>query len=1074
MKAASRSTSAVLVLAWVLVLAGGCSQDARKERALANAERYYAAGQNEKAEIEYLNVLKLSPLHPQSISRLGLIYYRQGKSVPALAHLQKAAELEPESIEVRVKLGLANFQLGNAAAARKQAEWVLEQEPGNEEALLLLVDSAAGGEQMQETGEWLEGVPDGVKATAGYHLARGSWLLRQQKIEQAQTAIESALAVEPDSSAAHDLLGNLHFRRNEPKKAGAAWKKASELAPVRSARRLSYARYLLQSGEVEGARRQIEAVTQEAPDYVPAWTLLAQIAFSERETEDSAALLKKVLAKDPSSYNGLLLEGRLMLAEGKGTNAVAHFERMAETMYGGVPQVHYQLALAHLTNDDASRAMSRLERAVELNPNYGDAVLLLTEGNLRNGDAAPAIARLSGLIERQPQLARAHLLLGKAYLGQRNEEAALEVYRRMADLFADNPQPSMLRGLILVRQGNRAEARAAFERALEIVPDYVPVLEQLVDLAMLEEDYGNALERVQAAIERTPDAAAPWLLLAKVRMFQNDLEQAEAALVKANEKDPDLRMPYYLLARVYLAADQKEQALARLHEAVATRTNDVTALMQIGMIEDARQNHAAARRAYEDLLEVDPRFTPALNNLAYLYSERVGDLERALELAERAREAAPDDPSVADTLGWILHRTGDHAGALRLLRESAEKLPDKPEVQFHLGMTHYRLGDVAAARTRLQRALESEGGFAGREEAQRRLALLNLDLANAGPEALANLKERSGREPDDPVVLDRLAELQERNGSFGEAAATCERALALNPGNARIQVRLAHTYARLDRKSDALEMAKRARAAAPDDAGLAHLLGRLVYGSGDYRWAASLLAESARNRAGDPELMHDLAWAQFSLGKVEAAIVSMKAAQGGLSPEKEAEAERFLAWTGMMNSPGAVRDAAGRIQEAIGADPDYVPVLMAGAMLQEEQANPRAALQLYERILDRFPDFSPAIRNLALLHFQHLKDDRMAYELATRARADFPADPEIAKALGVLSYRRGNYARSAQLLNESARQRSEDGEVFYYLGMTHRQLQEPRQSREALQRALALNVPAALADEAHRVMAELQ
>ena len=39
---------------------------------------------------------------------------------------------------------------------------------------------------------------------------------------------------------------------------------------------------------------------------------------------------------------------------------------------------------------------------------------------------------------------------------------------------------------------------------------------------------------------------------------------------------------------------------------------------------------AKARDNYEKVLALDPNFTPALNNLAYIYSEKLNNLDRAV------------------------------------------------------------------------------------------------------------------------------------------------------------------------------------------------------------------------------------------------------------------------------------------------------------------------------------------------------------------------------------------------------------------------------------------------------------
>src|SRR5262249_3918787 len=141
-----------------------------------------------------------------------------------------------------------------------------------------------------------------------------------------------------------------------------------------------------------------------------------------------------------------------------------------------------------------------------------------------------------------------------------------------------------------------------------------------------------------------------------------------------------------------------------------------------GNIYTRKGDTAKAAHAYEQALAVNPRFAPAANNLAYLYSEHGGDKEKALQLAQVAKEVAPDDPAVSDTLGWILYKRGVYQRALALLQESASKGPENPELQYHLGMVYYKLGNNAAAKQALARALGTNREFPGADEARRVLS----------------------------------------------------------------------------------------------------------------------------------------------------------------------------------------------------------------------------------------------------------------------------------------------------------------------------------------------------------------
>jgi tetratricopeptide (TPR) repeat protein len=176
----------------------------------------------------------------------------------------------------------------------------------------------------------------------------------------------------------------------------------------------------------------------------------------------------------------------------------------------------------------------------------------------------------------------------------------------------------------------------------------------------------------------------------------------------------------------------------------------------------------------------------------------------------------------------------------------------------------------------------------------------------------------------------------------------------------------------------------------------------------------------------------------------------------------------------LYESPGEAQQAEPHVKELLTKDPEYLPALMVSALLQEQRSNYTEAEQIYIRALARYPLFAPATKQLAMLYAEHLGDDAKAYPLALKAREVFPEDADLPRTLGILAYRRGDYARSAQLLKESARKRSSDAELLYYLGMAHYRLKEKRESKDALKHALALNIPTKLSAEAKRVIGELE
>jgi tetratricopeptide (TPR) repeat protein len=857
------------------------------------------------------------------------------------------------------------------------------------------------------------------------------------------------------------------------KQADQAFKTAADLAPPRSGKALQYAQFKIVTGDPDTGKRLLQDIVKKTPDYLPAWIALAQLAAAENKYADGVTLLDNVLSRDPQNLEGLLLKGRLELQQGQTAQAINNFEGMAK-LFPQIPVVYYQLALAHLATNETDKAVANLNQALKLNPKYAEAILTLAEIQIRTGNVTPAIVSLKPLAQQRPPIVPAQLLLADAYSIQGSLDSAVQIYRGLENAFPTNPLPPLLLGTTLVQQKDKAGARAAFDQALKLAPDNMRAFEQLVNLDLMEKQYTAAQQRVQQKIGQNPKSGALQMLLANVLVVRGDTNQAESVLQKAIELQPDSQQAYLMLAQLYTAANQNQKALADLKAALAKNPKDAGAWLLMGMTYNAEKDYKNASDAYEKLLTVAPNNGVALNNLAYLYAENLGQLDKGYQLARQARNLAPADPSVADTLGWILYRKGQYSSALSLFRESAAKLYSVPDVQFHLGMTCYMMGDEANARTAFQHALQLNGDFPETNECKQCLAVLAIDAKTAGADTRAWLEKRVAGQPNDSVALTRLAAIYQREGTVAKAIATYEAALHANPQNVPAMVNLARLYVSQDPQK-AFNLAKVAYNLMPNDPLVTHTLGHLAFLTGDYKWSLSLLQLTAQIQPQDPEVLYDLGEALYSVGRVPEARTAMQnALQTGTAFSRTDEARRFLAMTDLADKPAQALAAQSQVEVILKSAPDFVPALMVKAAIAEQKPDRTTAQQIYEDVLKHYPDFAPAQKLLAILYAKDTKNDAKAYPLAVKARQAFPSDPEVAGILGKIVYRQGDYPRASSLLAESTRQKNGDAELMYYLGMAQYHLKNRGESKTALQRALDLNLSGDQAVEAKRILAELK
>jgi Tfp pilus assembly protein PilF len=576
------------VLMLVAIAGAGCTAKLKESYHLKRADRYFNSGQYDQAEIEYKNVLRNAPQNAQAWSRLGVIYFDQGRLLEAAQILGRAQQLATNNLEVRLKLGAIYLGAGKLKEARDEASFVLDKNPKDAQAPILLAEAAATN-QIAETRLRLQKMSQ-TGETAPLEVALGALSFRQGDLKTAEADLKRAVKLDPKFSDAYAALGNWYVAQNDVKQADQAFKTAADLAPPRSGKTLQYAQFKILTGDSAAGKQLLEDIVKKTPDYLPAWIGLAQLAAAEKKYADGTTLLGNVLSRDPQNFGGLLLQGRLELQQGQTDQAIAGFERMAK-MFPQVPAVYYQLALARLANNETDKAVGNLNQAVNLNPKFGDAILLLAEIQIRNGNVAPAIISLEQLTQQQPQIVSARLLLADAYRAQGRPDSAVQIYRELEKAYPQNPQVPLLLGTAFLQQKKNTEARMEFDHALELAPDYLPALEQAVNLDLMEKQYAAAQQRVQQQAGQNPKAAALQLLLAKVLVARGDTNQAESALLKAIELQPDSQLAYLMLAQLYTAANQNQKALADLQAALAKNPKDVAALMLMGITYSAEKDY---------------------------------------------------------------------------------------------------------------------------------------------------------------------------------------------------------------------------------------------------------------------------------------------------------------------------------------------------------------------------------------------------------------------------------------------------------------------------------------------------
>ena len=197
-------------------------------------------------------------------------------------------------------------------------------------------------------------------------------------------------------------------------------------------------------------------------------------------------------------------------------------------------------------------------------------------------------------------------------------------------------------------QKNYAEAEKAFRQVREMDPGNVGALMGLAEAWVGQDKTDEALKLLEAEAEKNPSRPDIRVGLANiaVRLRQYDLALAEyQKALDATAKDSRAAADLYLrIGETYRRKGDLNSATVALRRAREILPGNEAVEGTLALLLDTAGQKEEAIQAYQAVLKGSPNNSVALNNLAFLLAETGGDLDKALEYAQHARQLEPRAP----------------------------------------------------------------------------------------------------------------------------------------------------------------------------------------------------------------------------------------------------------------------------------------------------------------------------------------------------------------------------------------------------------------------------------------------
>jgi tetratricopeptide (TPR) repeat protein len=358
-------------------------------------------------------------------------------------------------------------------------------------------------------------------------------------------------------------------------------------------------------------------------------------------------------------------------------------------------EAYRALAREYYTLGDKPKALETIEKAKSVPARMGEEKLtrLLASEALLKEDWDVAIEHLNSLIEMNPQNIGAHNDIGFVYYRQKGMyEEGISKFKKVLEL---DPQGvthhssftySFL-GWAYLRKGEFAEARAAFEKYVDLLPDQAYPLDCLGDFHLIAGNYDDAIATLQRSLEIRPDYSLTHVLLGETYLAKGMYSQASRSYEWYGE----------------LSASEVEKAKAHFY---LSKPHYLT------------NDYEGAIHRCERALELHPDLIEAhwIRGLAYVKKgvlPQAQDEVQAIQTLTEKREGEDVKAYHWHLQGELLLAKGLHQEGLENFKKAAEiRSLDRTFFMNALGEAAFRIGKLDLAVGELEAVLEMNPNYA--------------------------------------------------------------------------------------------------------------------------------------------------------------------------------------------------------------------------------------------------------------------------------------------------------------------------------------------------------------------------
>jgi tetratricopeptide (TPR) repeat protein len=709
--------------------------------------KLFAQGKFEEAALNYQTGLKQDPRSAELHYRLALADIKLAQNLDAYQELVASVTIAPERDEIRIAQADLALQLYSGDSHKPKALYnqvehtadaLLKKDPNSFDGLRLL------GDRLAMDGKFEEAVESFRKGNAVKPLdpsvidpmVQALFLLK--RFEEGEKLALQLIDTRKDAAHMYDVLAQHYLLSGDSAATEKILKQKVTNLPKDSTGRLQLASFYHSQKRDSEMHQTLGGILSDPKAFPQGQILVGDFYGGIGRLDDALQTFRQGLAADPKDENGYKKKmARVFIAQGRRDDAIQQLDQVLKAkpddsdarlaraillreandpnrldlavkeltaLITTTPNdaiARYNLGMAQLAKNDPKAAQAQFTESARLGRGYIEPRVAMAETAQKTHNYSEVIRWSQEALAIDPDNADAKLLHCAGLIGTKSYQQARGELTTLLKQYPDSVNVNLHMAVLDTAEKKYRESEDRYLKVYKPGQPDVRPLEGLIQLYGQQKQIDKALNLLESALKSSPDSVPVHLLLGSVAAQAGKLELATTQFEWLRQHNPQSSQAYASLGDIYQLKGDVSTALANYRKASELSPNDSKNIAMVAYLESLSGQNQDAIVNLRKQLAADPENAIAQNNLAMALADTGTDLDQALALADKAQRKMPQNPGVADTLGWVYTKKGLNDSAIQTFRGLVKKYPDEPVYRYHLAVALLQKGQTADAKAEL-------------------------------------------------------------------------------------------------------------------------------------------------------------------------------------------------------------------------------------------------------------------------------------------------------------------------------------------------------------------------------------